>query len=898
MNPKTDLPRLIRRPLECRSVGNTLLINPRGLRDGQVHSLAQTLAPDPQHNLVVVDLPTRSPQDRVWELVARTLDRKPGSFRLVLGPGSRAESQAVAQRLADRLKRIVLAPDGAPVPAAGGALFVPPPRGYGWMRYQPGQPAVPDSRRFPKPRWEAAVSGVPRPIGVCGIAEPLPGGMWLRRAREDAATRLHRLRLIDRLVGQENLLCIVLGVPGGAPLPLTEIAAFWRSLPADGRSLVLFVPYGPVEVPQGATLGQALADLLDYQVVICSGIPATVAGNGQLPEVSRLLGDGSTGWWPYARAFGYVPSARTGGHAARPTVLGDRLTDEGLPAIEPGVYRYGPEVVLEVVPSGLWVRPPQVPTEASAIRGAAADPRFAAILFDETSPGPRQSRMRAVAEEAARRLAPTFGAAPRVLPSGFVGRLGDAVEQPKRPVSAPSPAKVAAAVPSPSAETIKLEAAAPEPAESRPTERMPTEGRPDTVPDGVPDAVSDGVPDGVPDVATDKADGERESSSGGPSQPVPPTVMAPPADEAVRPSHAAMGDNGVAGGIRSDTVPPAGKVSPAPGQGANAAEPRDDTAPREAPKSVAALIRLESTPLPGSPARAATASPEKAVSTPVAPAEDTPARPAQIAAGQGIQVQSVPESAACVGSPDEGVDQEREWMRRSLGERYDDAAGLAARVISESPGLGGLDKAGTKDAIADLAALRLYLLDASPELGNAIRGATVGPHVPLGRCATSGLRRLPSYRGVVMLRARLGESARRYYPEGGLITEWGFCAALTDAHPGLPGDTDILIWAMTARRTALLAPEVPDRVLFLPGTNFKVLQARDGEPNVVLLRELATSEIGESGKVEPEESPLDGVALTGLKRAEEILADTGKARPLPDEHVDRFGAAPGLIIRG
>jgi hypothetical protein len=478
-----------------------------------------------------------------------------------------------------------------------------------------------------------------------------------------------------------------------------------------------------------------------------------------------------------------------------------------------------------------------------------------------------------VAEEVQRRLAPPFGAVSRVVPSGFVRRLGDATELPHGPVSAPSPANVVAATDflrSLSAETIKLEAAAPEPAGSRPTERL--------------------VVGGGPGAESDKAHWEGESGFDGPSKRVLPTVVAPPVEEAVRPSQVATGGNGTTG----DTVvapAPAGNVPPVPGRGEAVAEPR-----REVPKSVAALIKLESTPLPGSPARAAAASPEKAPATPTAPAEDS--QPEEVTAGQGIQVQPVPESAACVVSPDEGVDQEREWMRRSLGERYDDAAGLAARVISESPGLGGLDKAATKDAIADLAALRLYLMDASPALGNAIRGATIGPHVPLGRCAASGLRRLPSYRGVVMLRARLGESVQRYYPEGGLISEWGFCAALTDAHPGLPGDTNVLIWAMTARRTALLVPAVPDRVMFLPGTNFKVLQVRDGDPNVVLLRELAASEIGEYGKVEAEESPLDGVALTGLKHAEEILADTGKARPLPDKHVDRFGAAPGLIIRG
>jgi hypothetical protein len=991
MKRTLDFRRFTSRSLECRKVGNSLVINPKGLRDSQTHNLARQLAPDPQHQLVIVDLTTRSPQDQVWEMVARSLDRKQGSFRLVLGPGSREESRAVAQRLADRLERTVVVPDGTAVPSAGGGLFIPPRQGLGWMRYQPGQPAVPDSRRFPKPRWESAVSSVPKPTSAFTIAEPLPGGMWLHANREDPGHALHRRFLIDQMVGQENLLTVVLGTPGSSPVPMGDIASFWQTLPASGRPLVLFVPYGPVAVPRGSTLGQSLADMLDFQVTLLTGLPATAAPSGQLPQTTTIRRDGSLGWRPFATGFQYASRNQSIREPRRPMVLGDRLASQGLPQIESGVYQFGTDAVVEVVPSGLWVRPPLDPVDANTVRSAPADPWFAAILFDETSTGARQ-RMRSLAEEIHHWFAPTFQELTQVMPSGFARRLSEANgQQPGAPQGGVD--DQTRKIPPTALRAIRMEAASaartpsPEPFSEHKTLALPTiqkvdgdsvAGAADPVgarPESAKDddapgtqvilevsspVAADPAPIPTPSfgdaadallwvqspeetsvmprvvvqssdpaqsdpaqsdpaqpesaqsesVATMRVDPgqwepvERVAEDAGPDVSREPGAEDEDEDEPVTSMMAVEPQP-----VETEAVAPEDpevlvqEESPAATAGVESSENQDAPALEEreadvveepatpAPAEIGAALKLESGPSPAEEvddeARAPVVSPEpEASASERAAASDQPAR---------MRVQPVPDIEACVASAENDLSEERDWLRRNVGAAYDEAEGFVTRVVSEMPGLQNTDKAAVQDTLTDLTAVRLYLTTPGSDLGDAMRDGSVGPHVPVGRCTASGLRRLPSHRGVVMLRAAFGDTAREYYPEDGLVTDWGFCTALTDAHPGLPGDTNVLIWALTARRTALLEPEVRDRVVFLPCTSFKVLRVHSGEPNVVMLRELASSEIGDDGRVEAGQVPLDQVALEGLEQAQSILENGRPGVELPAAYLDSFGTPPGLI---
>ncbi|MEU2424747.1 hypothetical protein ABZ619_27625 [Streptomyces sp. NPDC007851] len=262
-----------------------------------------------------------------------------------------------------------------------------------------------------------------------------------------------------------------------------------------------------------------------------------------------------------------------------------------------------------------------------------------------------------------------------------------------------------------------------------------------------------------------------------------------------------------------------------------------------------------------------------------------------VAAGAAVRVQPVPRAAARALPPERGAGQERDWLRRTFSEQYNALAGSVSRVMSESPGLRGRSRTEAADALTDLVAVRLYLSGDSRRADAAVREAAPGPHVPLARCVTAGLRRLPSYRGPALLRTRLTDAERAWYREGRLATEWAFCHARTSLHPGPRGSgaADVLIWSMTARRTSSLDPAVPDRVVFLPGTVFKVLRA---EGPAVLMRELSPSETTRTGDGGPDEvtAKLDEIAVQGLAKILDALERTGT------DAAAESADPPGLIV--
>lgn len=946
--------------LESRSVGTALLVHPRGFVDSRALNFTRRLAADPQHTLVVLDLPA-SPEDAVWDKVARSLARRGGSFRIVPGRGTREDVKQAAQLLADRLQRVVLAPDGTVVPAAGGALFVPAGHGLGWLRYRPGMPSVPESRRFPKPQWEFSVPDRPRPTGAGGVVEPLPGGAWIRGTWEDAAAPEHRQWLIDRFVGHPDQIGVALGSPGTSALPLEEVSAFWDTLPPTARPMVRFLPYGPVAVPSGTPLGQALADLLDEPVVVHAGVP-TPGADGGAPVVRTVVRDGTLGWRPYAEQFGFLPRSRTGGRAQAPLPLNTRVPVGDIPAIGHGVYQYSPDVVLEVVQSGLWVRPAAEPSDGHTVRFAPADPVYPAILYDETNPM-AADRMRYISYELLRGLDPSFGRQGRIMPSSEAGRFpegGPPPLPPGGPVPAePGPAdgRVLEAAPStertapsssvrgsawtdlPAARTQGAAPVAGRPAppqqgpDGLPPARVPTsQPGPEQAapqPSVVPTARSvagPGLP-ALPPVATGPAAAPPSHEPAGsaapfaptpdqtntpqpaPTAPPPSSAPVPPAPVPTDPPPSAPAIPPASGGPSAPAVSPPAEPVPAPPHVPPPA-PGPAATPVPAP-SAAPRIRLESpSPQPVRPApQPPAAAPEPAgddalpAPLPVAAPPPVPSVPQGGGAPQGAgapRVQPAPAPAADVVPPEKGIDRERDWVRRSLGARYDTAAAFVTRLLSESPGLHGGPRSSASDALTDLAAARLYLSGATSAIDAAIRAATTGPHVPLSRCAAGGLRRLPSYRGGALLRATLSAAERAWYREGTAFTERSFLSALSAVRRGLAGNTDVLIWSLTARRTALVLPEIPDRVVFAPGTGFKVLRTVDGDRPAIMLRELSASEADEQGRVGEGRVPLDEIALAGLEQIHEFWKQAGDdpertGDPLPDEHAAAFRAAPGLL---
>jgi hypothetical protein len=262
-------------------------------------------------------------------------------------------------------------------------------------------------------------------------------------------------------------------------------------------------------------------------------------------------------------------------------------------------------------------------------------------------------------------------------------------------------------------------------------------------------------------------------------------------------------------------------------------------------------------------------------------------------AGGPVQVQPVPGPTATLAAPARGLAQERQWLHRTLAAEFDAAASAVTRVLSQAPGLRA-PREQAADALADLVAAWLYLAGRGQRIDDAARTGQVGPHVPFGRCAAEGLRRLPSYRGPARLRVALGEAEWRWYGARTQVTEWAFCPALTDGTP-LPGSVDFLIWSVTARRADLLAPGDGGQVIFLPGTRFRVLRVRAAQRREVLLRELAPGELGEDGQVDVI-ATFDDVAVAGLEKAAAAWLGAGAGPQLHGARARRFGSPPGLVV--
>lgn len=824
-------------------IGNAIVVHLSGRISDEAVELALLVARDPHHDLVVVDLPPGSPVG-LWSEVADRLPRRRRGVRLVVGGRTRETTTLAGQWLAERLGRSVVAPDGAVHPGVGGSLFVHSGRGTGWVRFQPGKPPRWEAKRFPQPQWDSEVFAEDWPTSARGIAEPIPGGLWIRPLGHEAKQGRHRRRLVETVPCQNHLITVVVGCPGFPPLSLDDITRLWVRLRQPVRDRVRFVQFGPVAAPPALPLGQALADCLGERVACYSGLPV---GTGGEPDVYTVDDEGGLGWRTPVRELGYVPGSD--GAAQPPVLLSHHSPLPGMTQVAPAVYWYAPDAVVEVVQSGLWVRPQAEGPNARAVRSTPVNRAVQNLMFDEE---PGSERMRLLAEDVLARLHPATRNATRVLPAHAVlGRDHIKLNGPALAELDPAPAVLmlpgpvpagpAPVGPAPVPDAATLAATGPEPT---PDAATPAAADPEPVPVPVPDenAPNEGVLD--EDAPDDGVDGQ-------PGDAVP--VELPPVPE--------LGPGAPAGfRLESATPPPAAEPT----------EVRVATSP-DRPQRTKPAVRPQETDEP------------EAV------------------------FQPTPVTAASALLPARGIDEERGWLRRTLGPEYGTQANSVARVLSMHPGFQGPQKSSSPDAatdaLTDAVAVRLHLAAHGAAIDLALRTATVGPHVPFGRCVVSGLGKLPSHRGPTVFRAEPTPQQLRLYRERNLVTEWGFVHALTAPCARQTGSTDVLIWSMTARRTRLLESDecrTEDRVLFLPGTSFKVLRVRPPTATArgqILLRELAAGEIGADGRVEAGPVPLDELSTSSLEGQLEQWTATEPPPRVPEAATDRFGALPGLIVR-
>ncbi|AYN43230.1 hypothetical protein D9753_34975 [Streptomyces dangxiongensis] len=631
--------------------GGAWLISRAGTADPRALAFAAGLAPDPECTVLVVDLPDEA-DGGTLDRLAQAVPPGETGLRLVFGRPPRPAALVVARRLAERLGRTVTAADGLPLPTPGGGLFIDADRGAGWVRCAPGAPDVRDSRRFPKPSWESVLPDRPRSPGTA-VADPVPAGVWLRPVAEGTSHDDHRTRLSGRLKVSSELLTVVVGVPGAAPLPVADVARLWQSLPPHVRPAVRFVCYGPTRLSGGRHFGDVLAQVVGEPVRLYNGLPDGADDSG---EVLLVRQDGSPGRPLLAQEFVHLPPTGSAGPPSPPFAAAHRWPLGDLPELGPGTHLLADDAVVEVVRSGLWVRLPHDPPYAAEVRSADPHPGRDRVLCDADSEAelPRLKRLAAD------------------LVRGFPTEVRRAVRL----------------------------------GVCRPT--VPARGRPQERP--APRA------------------GDRPSS------------------------------------------PDAGGSCPEPGGG------RVDGAPR-------------------------------------------------------------------LTAPDSG---------------HEGSLSVAAEILRRHPELTA-DRPHP-DAVAGLAAVLRRLAETEEPGGTGAEAAAGRPVPGDGELLRTGLRMLPVHRGATGLRATLDEAMRQWYAGQRLVVDPQVCEASALGPRDEPGNTDFLIWSVDGRRTDLLDPLCPDRVLFLPGSRFRVLGAEPGIPGVVMMREVGPGET-------PEDPGRDRAAVRELTRA-------------------------------
>lgn len=740
-------------PLAKRIIGNATVLHVPGRLSAQAQELAMRVAKDPHYDLVVLDLPPGGPVT-MWDAVAEQLPRSRRGVRIVLGGRARETTALAGQWLAERTGRSVVAPDGAVLAGANGSLFVHSGHGTGWVRCQPGKPAQWEAKRFPRPQWDAAVFAEEWPTSARGVAEPVPGGMWIHPAGLDARQRAHRRLLIEAMPCQPDLITVAVGCPDAAAQSLDDVARLWVRLTPKDRAMVRFVHFGPVATPPDVSLGQALADCLGERVACYNGIPVATAGE---PDVYTLDHRGGLGRRTFVRELGYLPGKAEEGEQEPPTILSHRAPVPGLVEVSPAVYWYAPDAVIEVVQSGLWIRPPFGGANGHAIRSASSDRVVQQLVYDD-QPGEGGERMRALATDVLARLDPALRHVSRVVPANAVP-------------TGPAPVRALA----------ELE----------------------------------------------------------------PVIF--------------------------DDEPEITSVLPAP-------QPAELSAMPVAPEVIEVAVVDVEPPTPDPPTTVDSAEPS-----------------------DDAMFQPTPVASAAALLPARGIDEERAWLRRTLGQDYGTHANAVARVLSVHPGFHGALKGSPADAPADAVAVRLHVATHGEAIDRALRTATVGPHVPFARCVVSGLGKLPSHRGATIFAASPTPAQLRRYESRDLVTEWGFIHALTSPCAKQTGNTDVLIWSVTGRRTKLLESDVcrtEDRVLFVPGTSFKVLRIQsptDDRRGQIVFRELAAGEIDGAGRVAAGRAGIDDLALSSLDDQVARWAAADQVTRVNAAAAGRFGALPGLL---
>jgi hypothetical protein len=893
--------------------------------DASSVGFAAALPPEPSRTTVVVDASAAGALDALdADILRRLVDRLNGDgprsamrdVRLVAaragGPDS-SGAPPLAARLADWLGVGVIAPDGGLIALRGGELFSVGP-GAGWLDFRRGSSPQWTGPRYPAPVWQAALPREfqlrrPRALARLRPSAPpvtvtaIPAGLWVRAS---GSTPLAPADLGYGVPVESARPVVLVGAPGEPTPDVPELADFFASLPPDLRKSAVLASYGQ-DPDAYAILVQNLADRLRRPIHAYHALPhyavdgtrrfALFSTTGRpdrladAPEWVHLPGTAQVRVMPVEE-----PSALS---ASRP--VGGTAISESTVTGEPEVT--GPTAGAPALAGPAIAAPPP----GSSIRTADPNP----LSFTPADPVMRQGDPNTTLVDPI-----VSQVAPHTAAVGTVVRQGDPNTTLVDPIVsqvAPNTAAVGTVVRqddtivSPAREASVRQHGDPVVRPSTPdrgastTALVTVDARGFLRPCG-PARQSAMARDGIP--APSARPGAYASGTD-------PAVSGPhPDDRLARPS-AALTVSGpaanplVTGGpaelrtVVSTVVPEARSAAHTVTVRSRAAAPpgQADRPPKVKPVAHTPLSRPSLTEMepdagtvPAQPRSVKHVAPPAPLSVPIAGATDesdvssqavqphepvaTPRPSPDPVPDHEPDLVPVPVQPVADRLPAEidrlwlahrvSTPEDRQAFRASLGWRYDAAASSVARLLAEQPGLRG---AGDADEalMTDLAAVRVFAMGDRAEFVVSVRSGGSESDRPFAVCVAAGLRRLPSFQGVVVCGGPADPEAANAYRLGQELMETAPWTAFDAVDAHLPGATEFLLWSATARRLSGFAESGPHaEVAFLPGTVFRVLAVDPEEASPVRRVLLAEIPAGRS----PKQTWFDRV----LARLEEAAA--------------------------
>ncbi|WP_406095304.1 hypothetical protein [Kitasatospora purpeofusca] len=789
-------------------------------------------AAPPGTAVIVIGTPTRPvllPEDVADAVLSLPL----GSDRpLISAPWAAPdELSALTGALTARTARPVQAAIGLPVLGHGGptSRVLDREGRIGWEPFllrlssAPGCPTTPAAWRNGGADWRTAGPGVFQAFPYWAL-EAVPAGLWLRPEPPHVLTPRFRRPEPSRpllIVGERDR-----PVPADA---FEELGALLDRLPAVGAEGFGLLVHGLLE-PAAERVGRFVARTYELEWL---GAEQPAGGPPAVAPVS--YGIGGTDAARRAASVAAAAAARTAAQAAAQTAARSAAVGGPGPqapaALGPGAavssaHRVpavpGPASPGPAAPGGSRTasrgelptghRVPPVPDTGGA---AGAGSRF-----ESQAEAPPRHRMPPVPEPGATEGAGAEPPLPPRTPAGGDPSAEAGEESPYTSQADPrarhqvpvDPGTLPGQEPGPEAEPVPVPLPTPVRATGAPaTGSLAGAGAP---PRRVPLASADPAADPATGAGAPPSAGSATAGSG--SAPAGPGPAGRPGEPDGPP-------------VRTPDVPPPALPEPsAPPAGPEPAPPFGAVAPEEAPSGPIS----EPTSEPPSAPPVAAAPPVPAAETPAAVPEPAPAR------YFGLDDSPAPVTASSAA--------ERDTVRAQLGDHYHRCTGRVELLATRLPGLRSTSQ---DDFKPDLAAVLLHHTDAGVPATRAalIAAARSGdPELrPFLRCLGSGLRRLPSHHGAVLLGAGAGldpESVLAHYPTGRQFREPAPLAGLTAPGAELPGSSvEFLVWSATGRRTSVFDPtDGPAQAAFPPGTAFTVVGQvpADGDrPACVLLRE-------------------------------------------------------------